>query len=84
MIDCAVCSALLIPLISLLACQSIMQVSKKVPIKLKGGLRSGRVEWERYERSLSPEMEGVVVPQLVNKPPFGGGSYKAFHWLGVG
>lgn len=82
MIDCAVCSPLLIPLISLLACQSIMQASKKVPIKLKGGLRSG--EWERYEPSLSPEMEGVVVPQLMNKPPFGGGSYKAFHWLGVG
>lgn len=39
---------------------------------------------ERYERSLSPEMEGVVVPQLMNKRPFGEGSYKAFHWLSVG
>ena len=76
LIDCAVCSvsSLSYPTPDLSINHA---VSKKAPIKLKGGLRRGERERERGTGNLPPEMEGVVVPlQLVNRPPFGEKTHK--------
>ncbi len=51
---------------------------------MKGVLCRGGGEGERRMGSLSPEMEGVVLLQLMNKLPFGEKTYQTYRSLSAG